>query len=79
MIILNNYQGFIKWCNTNNINILQFDITPEKQIAFCKYIESIYKNTKLLSRIKCSSYLFDNYEEKTDITKHMRKSLIQIV
>lgn len=78
MIILNDYQDFIKWCYTNNINILQFDITSKKQIKFCEYIESKYKTNKLLTRIKCLSSLFDNYRENTDITKHMRKSLIQI-
>ena len=44
LILLNNYQSFLSWCNTNNTSILQFKKTTANIDAFCNFIGKKYKN-----------------------------------
>jgi hypothetical protein len=53
LILLNNYQGFLNWCNTNNLNILQFKKTIPNQDKFCEFIEKNYKSKSLLEGVNC--------------------------
>jgi len=47
LVLLNNYQEFILWCNKNN-NLLQFKQTPENIKHFCDFIVHHYKSKSLL-------------------------------
>ena len=52
-IMMNNYQGFLSWCNTNNLSLLQFKKTTSNLNEFCKFIESNYKTRSLFESIEC--------------------------
>ena len=86
-MILNNYEGFIKWCKDNNdpTSILQFIQTKQKQIEFCKFIKDNYKTKKMLERVSCMSKTLKKHH-KTGYTDkkneylivNMRKSLFEL-
>ena len=50
-ILMNNYQGFLYWCKTNNYSILQFKKTTSNQREICNFIEKNYKTTSMLNSI----------------------------
>jgi hypothetical protein len=50
-ILMNNYQGFLYWCKTNNYSILQFKKTLANQREFCNFIEKNYKTASMLNSI----------------------------
>ena len=53
LILLNNYQGFLSWCNTNNFSLLQFKKTTSNQAEFIRFIEKNYKTKSMLEGIEC--------------------------
>ena len=57
LILLNNYQDFLSWCNTNNNSLLQFKKTIAGLDSFCKFIEKKYKTKSILDGIKCTEKL----------------------
>ena len=73
LLLLSNYPKFLKWCYTNNSNhnVIQFVHSDENQVRFCNYIESQYKNDRLLKNITCSENLFQKTEEQYN---EMKKS-----
>lgn len=88
-MILNNYEGFIKWCKDNNdpTSILQFIQTKEKQIEFCKFIKDNYKTKKMLERVSCMSKTLKKHhktgyiyidKENEYLNINMRKSLLEL-
>ena len=88
-MILNNYEGFIKWCKDNNdpTSILQFIQTKEKQIEFCKFIKDNYKTKKMLGRVSCMSKTLKKHhktgyiyidKENEYLNINMRKSLLEL-
>ena len=50
-VLINNYQGFLSWCKTNNFSLLQFKKTLTNQKEFCKFIEKNYKTTSMMNGI----------------------------
>ena len=50
-VLLNNYQGFLFWCKTNNPSLLQFKKTIENQREYCKFIGKNYKSISMLDGI----------------------------
>lgn len=52
-ILMNNYQGFLSWCNTNNLSLLQFKKTTNNITEFCKFIEKNYKTRSLIESVDC--------------------------
>jgi hypothetical protein len=80
-ILLNNYQEFINWCITNNINVLQFDNEnyEKKQILFCKFIKDYHKTEMIIERF---DFTLNNFtlrkNEKTDNLNYtLKKSVIE--
>ena len=58
-ILMNNYQGFLSWCDTNNLSLLQFKKTPSNIAEFCKFIGANYKTKPMLANVSCmESFLF---------------------
>jgi hypothetical protein len=53
LILMNNYQSFIQWCDSNNMVLLQFKKTFVNQENFCEFILQKYKSPNLLKNIKC--------------------------
>jgi phage/plasmid-associated DNA primase len=60
LILLNNYQDFLSWCNTNNTSLLQFKKTISNLDSFCKFIEKKYKTKNILDGIDCTEKLLVN-------------------
>jgi hypothetical protein len=53
-ILINNYQGFLSWCKTNNFSLLQFKKTTANQKDFCNFIRNNYKTKLMLDNVKSS-------------------------
>jgi hypothetical protein len=51
-VLMNNYQGFLGWCKTNNFSLLQFKKTFSNQMEYCKFIEKNYKKKCMLDAVK---------------------------
>jgi hypothetical protein len=72
-VLLNNYQGFLSWCKTNNLSLLQFKKTLKNQLELCKFIENNYKSNSMLHGIsETKSFL-------TDIRKKGKKTNLSYV
>ena len=57
LILMNNYQDFLSWCNTNNITILNFKKTTTNLDKFCEFIEKKYKTKSMLDGVECTEQL----------------------
>ena len=56
-ILLNNYQDFLSWCNTNNIVILNFKKTIKNLDDYCLFIDKKYKTKNMLESVDCTDKL----------------------
>jgi hypothetical protein len=63
MILINNYEDFLLWCQTNNDTFLQFKKTDINQKHFCRFIEQRYKSPELLHNIECTEDLLTNIKK----------------
>ncbi len=50
-ILINNYQGFLSWCNTNNDTLLDFRKTISNQKSFCKFVVENYKTKSMMEGV----------------------------
>lgn len=85
LILLNNYQSFLGWCNTNNIEILNFKKTTKNLENFCKFIEKNYKTKNMLDSIESNESLLYrvkksriNEDELTYIIKNLRMTICEL-
>lgn len=78
-ILLNNYQGFLGWCDTNNTSLLQFKKTTTNQREFCKFIEANYKTQAMLDGVVCIEKLVKNTHQlrKKEHSKDKDKDKIE--
>jgi hypothetical protein len=74
LILFNNYQEFLTWCNTNNTSLLQFKKTISNLDSFCKFIEKKYKTKNMLEGVSCTEKLVNNVNRSSK----KRKSLLYI-
>lgn len=65
LILINNYQDFLSWCNTHNIEILNFKKTTKNLDEFCKFIEKKYKTKNMLEGIECTEKLLHSVKSST--------------
>jgi len=52
-ILMNDYIGFINWCNKNNLAFFQFTKTLKNLNGFLELIKNNYKSKKLLEALDC--------------------------
>ncbi len=82
-IFLNDYQGFILWCKTNNKVLLQFNSSLENFKAFSEYIVSIYNCNTFLSGIdymgKLNQQVNQAKKKNETLIKTTRMSIIHTV
>jgi hypothetical protein len=71
LILINNYQDFILWCNINNTSLFQFKQTATNQHNFCKFIEKKYKLKPLLEGVKCSEQILHRIKQTTGSKKNI--------
>ena len=71
LILLNNYQDFLSWCNVNNIAILNFKKTTKNLNEFCKFIEKKYKTKNMLEGIECTEKLLHRVKRSTKKQRDM--------
>ena len=80
-ILLNNYQDFLSWCDTNNISLLDFKKTPTHINNFCAFIEKKYKTKNMLDGIKCIEKIFYNMKNKNNIylLENLRMTICEVL
>jgi hypothetical protein len=73
-ILINDYQGFLDWCYTNNdlyLSSLQYFKKTHKNLSsFCNYIKSNYKTESMISNIHNATTILNNIK-KSDRKKHL--------
>jgi len=75
LILLNNYQDVLNWCNTNNTSLLQFKKTTSNLESYCKFIEKKYKTKNLLDGIECIEKLFIKINKKKKDMNYLLNNL----
>jgi len=80
-ILLNNYQDFLSWCDTNNTSLLNFKKTPTHINNFCAFIEKKYKTKNMLDGIKCIEKIFYNMKNKNNIylLENLRMTICEVL
>jgi len=78
-ILMNNYQGFLSWCNTNNLSLLQFKKTEKNIMEFCKFIEKNYKTRSLIESVDCMQQFLLTIKNGKGDKKKIGKSLDYIL
>ena len=83
-IMINNYQGFLSWCKTNNLSLLQFKKTIKNQSEFCKFIENNYKSSSMLNGVSESKSFLNDMRKKSKrinlsyILSNLRMSICEL-
>jgi len=87
-ILMNNYQGFLSWCNKNNFSLLQFKKTNKNLEDFCSFIKTNYKTKSMIESTNCMQKFIVKlkkmkYHKKTDenidfALSNMRMSLCEL-
>lgn len=57
-VLMNNYQGFLSWCDINNLTILQFKKTSSNLMKFCEFIKNNYKTKRFMKGIECGEKIY---------------------
>jgi hypothetical protein len=68
-ILMNNYQGFLSWCNVNNLSLLQFKKTTSNMDSFCKFIEKNYKTRAMLESVNCMQHFYSAVKKSEKVGK----------
>lgn len=81
-VLLNNYQGFLIWCNKHNLSLLNFKKTIGNLREFCKFVEKNYKKQSLLDDIHNTEiFLYKIKRKKGDykyILSNLRMSICEL-
>ena len=64
-VLINNYQGFLSWCKTNNLSLLQFKKTIKNQSEICKFISNHYKSSSMLNGISETKSFLNDIRKKS--------------
>jgi hypothetical protein len=77
-ILLNNFPGFLAWCDNHNTSLFQFKKTAQNQRDFCKFIISNSESASLFDGIDWSEKLLMKLKQagKKNITTE-NKFLLQ--
>jgi len=83
-ILINNYQGFLSWCKTNNFSLLQFKKTTTNQKEYCNFISKNYKTKMMLDNVKSSEICLQKVKSikknknKNYLLTNMRMSICEL-
>jgi hypothetical protein len=80
-ILLNNFQGFLNWCNKNNFSLLDFKKTSGNQNEFCEFIRKNYKTRTMLDSVDEFEAFHAKLKKKKNnkfIMSNMRMSICEL-
>ena len=89
LVLLNNYQGFLSWCDKNNLSLLQFKKTTGNLDEFCKFIGKNYKTKSMIESVDDMEKLLHRLKKQNKtktinsidfdyIMKNMRMSITEL-
>jgi len=83
VLLLYHYQGFLDWCDTNNLSLIQFKKTNGNLSLFCDFIKKVYRNKSFLKSISCIEKYFKKQghptsKEELYLFKNMRMSITEL-
>ena len=81
-VLINNYQGFLSWCKTNNLSLLDFKKTIGNQKQFCKFVEKNYKIQSMLNNVCESEFFLSKIKKKKGnnnfVLSNLRMSICEL-
>ena len=81
-LLINNYQGFLSWCNNNNSSLLDFKKTLNNQLNLCKFIERNYKTHSMILGVYEAQTFLSKIKKKKENVNHilttMRMSICEL-
>lgn len=83
-ILINNYQGFLLWCKTNNFSLLQFKKTVANLKEYCDFIKNNYNTRLMLENVKSSEICLQKVKSikknknKNYLLTNMRMSICEL-
>jgi hypothetical protein len=83
-VLINNYQGFLSWCKTNNLSLLQFKKTIKNQSDFCNFIANHYKSSSMLNGVTETKSFLNDIRKKSKkinlsyILSNLRMSICEL-
>jgi hypothetical protein len=77
LILFNNYQGFLSWCDSNNLSLLQFKKTSRNLDEFCNYIEKNYKTKSMLEGVSCTENLLSKMKSDKNVSSKKTSYLMR--
>jgi len=83
LILLNNYQEFLEWCEYHNLTLLQFKKSEANLMEFCMFIENNYKSKSMLESVEFMEDNFSKHKQepingKKYIMENMRMSVTEL-
>jgi hypothetical protein len=82
-ILINNYQGFLSWCKSNNFSLMQFNKTISNQTSYCKFIERNSKTQTMLENVTLAEKLYvslekNNKKSEDYVLTNLRMSICEL-
>jgi hypothetical protein len=80
-ILLNNFQGFLNWCNKNNFSLLDFKKTIGNQNEYCEFIRKNYKTRSMLESVDEFEKFYAKLKNKKNnkfIMSNMRMTICEL-
>jgi len=81
-ILINNFQGFLNWCKTNNFSLLNFNKTLRNLNDLCRFFEKNYKTKSMLEAVKETEIFISKINSKNQnmkyILSNMRMSICEL-
>jgi hypothetical protein len=87
LVLMNNYQGFLSWCDTHNLSLLQFKKTTANLDEFCKFVEKNYKTKSMIQGVDCMEKFLNSFKKSRTkkarenaelLLKNMRMSICEL-
>jgi len=87
LVLMNNYQGFLSWCDIHNLSLLQFKKTTTNLGEFCKFVEKNYKTRAMLQGVDCMEKFLSSFKKSRTkkarenaelLLKNMRMSICEL-
>lgn len=79
-VLLNNFQGFLNWCDKHNVSLMQFKKTPANEMEFCKFIKRNYKSVSMINNVVIMDQLLQNNKkiENDFIMNNLRMTVCEL-